>query len=381
MASTFSSLKIELIGTGEQSGTWGATTNVNLGTAIEQAITGSANVVFASADITLTLVDSNAAQTARALRLNLGGTSGGPRNLIVPAITKQYIVNNTTADTVTIINSTGTGVAVPSGKTMVVFNDGSDVVNVTNYAPSMTIGSLTLTSPIGVPSGGTGISSGTSGGIPYFSGATTIASSAALAANDLVIGGGAGVAPSTTTTGSGVLTALGINVGSSGAFVTNNVANTFIGAQAVRHAATQDGVVLAGRAGGTSSYASVITPDVLTASRAVTLPDEDFTVGFRDIPPVGAKTASYTLALSDIGKYVEVGTGGSIVIPDAVFANGDAISIFNNTSGNITITCNITTAYVAGVNGDISSATLVTRGIATVLFISGTVCVIAGNLS
>jgi len=381
MASTYSSLKIELIDTGDQSGTWGATTNVNFGTAVEQAITGNSNIAFASADITLTLVDSNASQDARALRLNLGGTSGGARNLIVPAITKQYIVNNGTADTVTIKNSTGTGIAVPAGRTMVVFNNGSNVVDVTNYAPAMTIGTLTLTNALGVAQGGTGISSGTSGGLLYFSATGTIASSALLAANSLVIGGGAGVAPSTTTTGTGVVTALGVNVGSSGAFVTNNVANTFTGAQTVRAAATQDGVALAGRAGGTSSYSASITPDTLSASRTVTVPDEDFTIGFRDIPPVGAKTASYTLGLSDIGKYVEVGTGGSIVIPDAVFANGDAISIFNNTSGSITITCNITTAYVAGVNTDVSSTTLVTRGIATILFISGTLCVIAGNLA
>jgi hypothetical protein len=63
---------------------------------------------------------------------------------------------------------------------------------------------------------------GTSGGIPYFSSSSTWASSGALAANAIVIGGGAGNAPSTTTTGTGVLTALGINVGSAGAFVTFN---------------------------------------------------------------------------------------------------------------------------------------------------------------
>ena len=62
---------------------------------------------------------------------------------------------------------------------------------------------------------------GTSGGIPYFSSATTWATSAALAANSLVKGGGAGVAPSTITTGTGVLTALGVNTGSAGAFVVN----------------------------------------------------------------------------------------------------------------------------------------------------------------
>ena len=65
MASTYSNLKIELIATGEQSGTWGITTNTNLGTALEEAIVGSADVTFASADVTLTLTDTNASQTAR----------------------------------------------------------------------------------------------------------------------------------------------------------------------------------------------------------------------------------------------------------------------------------------------------------------------------
>ena len=62
---------------------------------------------------------------------------------------------------------------------------------------------------------------GTSGGIPYFSSGTNWASSAALTSNALMIGGGAGSAPSTTTTGTGVLTALGVNTGSSGSFVVN----------------------------------------------------------------------------------------------------------------------------------------------------------------
>ena len=88
MASTYSSLKIELIGTGEQSGTWGNTTNTNLGTAIEEAITGSADVTFACADVTLTLTDTNTTQTARNLRLRLTGTSGGARTLTVPDIEK-----------------------------------------------------------------------------------------------------------------------------------------------------------------------------------------------------------------------------------------------------------------------------------------------------
>lgn len=104
-------------------------------------------------------------------------------------------------------------------------------------------------------------------------------------------------------------------------------------------------------------------------------------IGYRDLPAVGTKTGSYTLATGDVGKYVQVGTGGSITIPDATFAEGDALSIFNNTTGNITITCTITTAYIAGTDADKATMTLATRGVATILFISGTVCVVAGNVS
>jgi hypothetical protein len=106
-----------------------------------------------------------------------------------------------------------------------------------------------------------------------------------------------------------------------------------------------------------------------------------YRVGYRNIPPAGTKTGSYTLALADVGEYIQVGTGGSITIPDATFAEGDAVSIFNNTSGNITITCTITTAYISGIDTDRATMTLATRGIATILFISGTVCVVTGNVS
>lgn len=101
------------------------------------------------------------------------------------------------------------------------------------FTPTTLTASRTLTLPdasgtilqsgtaVTVAQGGTGITSGTSGGVPYFSSTSAIASSAALAANSLVIGGGAGVAPSTITTGTNVLTALGVNVGAAGAFVVN----------------------------------------------------------------------------------------------------------------------------------------------------------------
>ena len=150
MASTYSNLKIELIGTGDQSGTWGVTTNTNLGTAIEEAITGSADVSFSSADVTLTLSNTNTSQTARNLRLNLTGTVSAAQNLIVPNIEKQYIINNTLGYDITVKNSTGTGVAVPAGKSMIVFNTGTNVVEVVTALATGTV--------IPVANGGTGAS-------------------------------------------------------------------------------------------------------------------------------------------------------------------------------------------------------------------------------
>lgn len=102
----------------------------------------------------------------------------------------------------------------------------------------------------------------------------------------------------------------------------------------------------------------------------------------RAIPQSGsAKTSSYTLATTDVGEFIEIGTSGAIVVPDAVFSAGDAVLLFNNTSGNITITLSITTAYLAGTDADKATLTLATRGVANILFISGTVCVVTGNVS
>ena len=191
-------------------------------------------------------------------------------------------------------------------------------------------------------------------------------------------------------TGTNLLTLVTSTANSFSAAQTFTVAGSFTAAQTFRAAnairseaaSTQDAVVIAGRAGGTSSYAVTLTPTTLTANRTVTIPDETMTVGFRNVPQSGsAKTANYDLVVGDVGKFIEVGASGAITIPDATFAAGDVVSIFNNTSGNVTITCTITTAYIAGTDVDKASVTLATRGVATILFLSGTVCVINGNVS
>jgi hypothetical protein len=159
MASTYSAIKIELIGTGDQSGTWGNTTNANLGTAIEQAIVGKADVTISSASVTLTLTDSNALQDARALFLNLTGTPGSAATLNVPAIEKNYIVKNGTNEIVTIKVAAQTGVAIPVGKTVLVYNNGTDVVTAVDHIPSLTLGAA-----LPVASGGTGATTSTGSG-------------------------------------------------------------------------------------------------------------------------------------------------------------------------------------------------------------------------
>ena len=187
MASTYSDLKIELVGTGEQTGTWGDTTNTNFSVAFQEAITGSADVAFSSADVTVTLTDTNAAQTARNLRLNLTGTSGGARQLILGSgcqVEKLYLINNGLADAVTVKNTSGTGIAVPAGKSMFVYNNATNVVDVVTHLTSLTLGTA-----LPVASGGSGAATLTG----VLKGNGTSAFSAATAGTDYV-------APGTATT-------------------------------------------------------------------------------------------------------------------------------------------------------------------------------------
>jgi hypothetical protein len=150
MASTYSALKIELIGTGDQQGTWGDTTNVNLGTALEEAIVGRATANFASdANLTITLTNVNTTQIARHLVLNCtsSGSLTATRDLIVPAIEKPYIIqNNTTGGRSIRVIVAGAAVTVPNGKTAFVYNDGTDVKYAFDHTGALDVGgNLTLT--------------------------------------------------------------------------------------------------------------------------------------------------------------------------------------------------------------------------------------------
>ncbi len=135
----------------------------------------------------------------------------------------QLLIGNTTGNTLSKATLTaGTGVTITNGSGAITINATGSGGTVTSVAQSFTGGLISVSGSPVTTTGTLALTvAGTSGGIPYFSSASTWATSAALAANALVIGGGAGVAPSTTTTGTGVVTALGVNAGSAGAFVVN----------------------------------------------------------------------------------------------------------------------------------------------------------------
>lgn len=123
MASTFSPLlRIELIGTGDQSGTWGSTTNVNLGTLIEQAIAGTATIDVSAGNVTLTDYNGTTDQ-ARCAALRITGTPGTSRNVIAPATSKLYIIANGSDADVVLKTSTSTGLTVPTGEVYLAFYD------------------------------------------------------------------------------------------------------------------------------------------------------------------------------------------------------------------------------------------------------------------
>lgn len=129
-----------------------------------------------------------------------------------------------------------------------------------------------------------------------------------------------------------------------------------------------------GNASGTGTH--TLQSANTNSNRTATLPDADTTLGYINVPVSSTTT---TLVAADVGKVVSLSAG--ITVPASVFAAGDVVSLYNNTTGNLTITCSAVTTKLAGSNTTVTSATLATRGVATVLFIDATNCVITGNVS
>lgn len=400
MASTYSNLKIQLMTTGENTTTWGNVTNINMGTALEEAIAGTADVAFSSANVTLTLTDVNTTQTARNMRLNLTGTATAGYNLIVPAIEKAYIVNNGTDGTITVKNATGTGIAIPAGKTTWVFNNATNVVDVVTHLTS-----LTLATALPVASGGTGSTSTTycnlqanvTGTLPIANGGTGSTSTTYCNVQTNITGvlpvasGGTGA-----TTVATARTALGATIVGGNVFtLTNPSAITFprfnadntvsaLNAADFRTAigvGTGTGTVTSvsgtGSANGLSLSGTVTSSGDITLSGSVTSVAATATIdgdviGFRGIPRSGTSVNADPL---DVGRCIAV--TANITIPNSTFAAGNAVSIYNDSASAITIIAGVSTLRLAGTTTT-GNRTLAPRGMATVWFNSATEAIISG---
>ena len=144
MASTYStSLGLELIGQGEQSGTWGITTNNNFGTLVEQAITGVQAITMSNATYTMTTFQGASDESRNAV-LVLGGTNLAPQELIAPGVEKVYLISNQSGNSVTIKTSGGNGATVANGGYAQVYCDGINFYNATPSGNNVT-GNLAVT--------------------------------------------------------------------------------------------------------------------------------------------------------------------------------------------------------------------------------------------
>jgi hypothetical protein len=426
MARTNSPLKIELIGTGEQAGTWGTTTNTNLGTALEEAITGSADVAFSSADVTLTLTDTNAAQVGRNLRLNLTGTSGGARNLILGSgmqIEKLYLINNGLADAVTVKNTTGTGIAVPAGKSMFVYNNGTNVVDAVTHLTSLTLGSA-----LPVASGGSGQTSYTNGqllignttgntltkatltagtGVTITNGTGTI-SIAATNNGTVTSVGGTGTVNGITLTGTvtstgnltlgGTLSNVSLTTQVTGTLPVANGGTgiTSLGTGVATFLGTPSSANLAAAVTnetGSGSLVFATSPTLVTPALGTPASgnlgsctaDGTNAVGFRNIPQ-NSQSAAYTLVLADAGKHIlhpsADTTARTFTIPangSVQFPIGTAITFINqNGAGVVTIAITTDTMRLSPA-GTTGSRTLAANGSATCIKITSTEWLISGS--
>ena len=324
--STYStSLRIELITSGTQAGTWGQTTNDNFSTVIEAAIAGNVSVSATASSQALTYLNgptstASANQSVRAI-LTLSTTTGANFAIYAPPVSKQYVIYNSSSYTATIYNSTvignttaaGLGVAIPAGEMMTIWSDGTNFYQQNTAFIS-----------------------------PHLSGTPTAPTAT----------GGTNTTQIATT-----------------AFVTSAIstATAALGTMATQNA---NAVAITG-----GTIGSAVTGSTQSAGTAdTTLATTAFVDRLRSVP---ASSTTTTLVLADRGSCVRLSAG--ITVPASVFASGDVVSLYNTTSGSLTITqgSGLTLRFVGTANT--GSRTLSGYGLVTIMFISATEAVVSGG--
>jgi hypothetical protein len=306
--------------TGELTGTWGDTVYNSITQLEDDAIAGVATASVTSGNWTLSTTGSGASNEARKAILIPTGTPGVSRNILAPNSSKAYIVDNQSDAAVVLKGVTGptTGITIATGEKCLAAWSGSDFVKVsssvadgvttfsagtTGFTPSTaTSGAVTLAGTLAVANGGTNLTAGTSGGVLAYTATGVLASSAALAANKVVIGGGAGAVPSTTTL-----------LGTAAAVTTGNYI------QAVGYA---DTVVALGNTG------AAINLDVTGGGVFTATLDQSSTITLRY--PVATGSSSFTLILTNGagGPFTVAWAGGTFKFP------GGAASLSRTTTAS-----------------------------------------------
>lgn len=288
-------------------------------------------------------------------------------DVTVTNLTASQAVFTDASDKLVSVATTGTGNVVrATGPTLTTPNLGTPSAATLTNATGLPL-TTGVTGTLAVANGGTGLAAGTSGGIPYFSSTSAMTSSGVLAANALMIGGGAGVAPSTTTTGTGILTFLGTPSSANlAAAVTDETGS---GSLVFGTSPTLSGATL----NGTTTFGGSVTPATNTVD----------SVGYTGTP-VNSQSAAYQLVAADAGKSIvhpiTDNNARTFTIPangTVPFPVGTTIT-FVNMINTVTIAITTDTMYLAGA-GTTGSRTLAAYGMATAVKVSSTSWIISGN--
>jgi hypothetical protein len=343
MASTYTSeLRIEKIATGEQSGTWGTTTNTQYDN-WEASISGTVTVAWATdADDALTTANGTDDE-ARHMFLDLtgGATLTTTRNMVVPSSSKLYFVSNQTTggQSIVIKTAAGTGITVPTTKFMALYCDGTNVIDAMDYV-NITGGTITGITDLVVADGGTGVSTLTDGGVLLGSGTGAITAMAVLADGEMIVGDG--TTDPVAESGATLRTSIGVGTGDSPQFTgieLGHASDSTITRVSAGLLAIEGSNIVTASLTSSETVAGVV--ELATAAEVVTGSDTA-----RAVTPAGASAHYSPIARVTNDDTTTALTGALTDAGNVVFMNNAAANVF-------TIPANATVAFAVDTQIDI----------------------------